>query len=147
EGQFDGARLRPPVHLCRGPLEPRNADIAAFYGRLQAQLTSGGAFRDGQWSLIEPQLAWDGNPTWADFLAYALRGRDGGCSVIVVNYGDHQGQCYLRLPFREFAGTRVRLMDEMGSEVYERAGDDLVGSGLYIDLQGWRYNLFQLKRL
>jgi len=65
----------------------------------------------------------------------------------VVNYSDHQGQCYLRLPFPELAGARVRLMDEMGSEVYERAGDDLVGTGLYIDLREWRYNLFRLERL
>jgi alpha amylase-like protein len=147
EGQSTGARLRPPVHLCRGPMEPRNAAIAAFYARLQAQLAPGGAFRDGQWSLVEPAPAWEGNPTWTDFVAYAWRARDERCYVIVVNYSDHQGQCYLRLPFPELAGARVRLMDEMGSEVYERAGDDLVGAGLYIDLQGWRYNLFRLERL
>jgi len=35
----------------------------------------------------------------------------------------------------------------MGSEVYERDGDGLVGGGLYVDLGAWRYNLFRLERV
>ncbi len=34
QGQFEGARVRLPTHLCRGPVEPRNPDITAFYARL-----------------------------------------------------------------------------------------------------------------
>jgi hypothetical protein len=147
EGQFDGARQRVPVHLCRGPVEPRHPDIAAFYARLQELLARRGPFRDGHWSQIEARSAWECNPTWADFIAYAWRGPDSGVYVIVVNYSDHRAQCYLRLPFPELAGKRFRLVDQMGSEVYERDGDGLVGGGLYIDLGDWRYNMFRLDLL
>ena len=34
QGQFDGARVRVPVHLCRGPDEPTDQDVTAFYGKL-----------------------------------------------------------------------------------------------------------------
>jgi alpha amylase-like protein len=34
QGQFDGAKLRIPTHLCRGRAEPRNPEIAAFYAKL-----------------------------------------------------------------------------------------------------------------
>jgi len=140
QGQFDGARVRVPVHLRRGPVEPRDPDIAAFYDRLLTVL-----FRDGAWSLIAPQPAWTGNPSWQDFISYAWRAPDGGRYLVVVNYSDHQGQCRLRLPFTGLAGGRFRLVDLMGSEVYDRDGDGLIDPGLYIDLGAWRYNVFRLE--
>jgi glycosidase len=140
QGQFDGARVGVPVHLRRGPVEPRNPDIAAFYDRLLTVL-----FRDGAWSLIAPQPAWPGNPSWQDFISYAWRAPDDGRYLVVVNYSDHQGQCRLRLPFTGLAGGRFRLVDLMGSEVYDRDGDGLIDPGLYIDLGAWRYNVFKLE--
>ena len=140
QGQFDGARVRVPVHLRRGPVEPRDPDIAAFYDRLLTVL-----FRDGAWSLIPPQPAWPGNPSWQDFISYAWRAPDDGRYLVVVNYSDHQGQCRLRLPFTGLAGGRFRLVDLMGSEVYDRDGDGLIDPGLYIDLGAWRYNVFKLE--
>jgi hypothetical protein len=140
QGQFDGARVRVPVHLRRGPVEPRDPDIAAFYDRLLTVL-----FRDGAWSLIAPQPAWPGNPSWQDFISCAWRAPDGGRYVVVVNYSDHQAQCRLRLPFTGLAGGRFRLVDRMGGEVYDRDGDELIDPGLYIDLGAWRYNVFKLE--
>jgi glycosidase len=140
QGQFDGARVRVPVHLRRGPVEPRDPDIAAFYDRLLTVL-----FRDGAWSLIAPQPAWPGNPSWQDFISYAWRAPDGDRYLVVVNYSDHQGQCRLRLPFTGLAGGSFRLVDLMGSEVYDRDGSELIDPGLYVDLPAWRYNVFELE--
>jgi hypothetical protein len=145
QGQFEGAQVRVPVHLRRGPVEPRNADVAAFYDRLLAVLGESDGFRDGAWSLIPPQAAWDGNPTWQDFIAFGWHARDGGSTLVVVNYSDHQGQCRLRLPFAGLTGVRHRLVDLMGSEVYDRDGTGLVDPGLYIDLGAWRYNVFRVE--
>ncbi len=147
DGQFEGARIRLPVHLRRGPLEPRDPDIADFYGRLLAVLRKGDTFRDGAWSLIAPQPAWAGNPTSQDFIAYAWRAPDDGSYVAVVDYSDHQGQCYLRLPFATLADKPTRLVDAMGSETYDRDGRTLIDPGLYIDLRAWGYNLFRLEAL
>jgi hypothetical protein len=144
QGQLEGACVRVPVHLGRGPVESPNADIVAFYDRLLGVLRNDG-FRDGAWSLIPLQPAWDGNPTWQDFLAYAWQTPDGSRHAVVVNYSDHRGQCYLRLPFAGLAGGQFRLVDLMGSEVYERDGADLVDRGLFIDLAAWRYNVFTLE--
>ncbi|HLN09821.1 MAG TPA: alpha-amylase family glycosyl hydrolase, partial [Xanthobacteraceae bacterium] len=99
QGQLEGARVRLPVQLCRGPVEPAEPDIARFYARLLTVLGTGKAFRDGAWSLLPPQPAWAGNATASDFLACAWQGPDGGRHVIVVNYSDHRAQCRLRLPF------------------------------------------------
>jgi hypothetical protein len=144
QGQLEGARVRVPVQLRRGPVESRNANIAAFYDRLLAVLRSDG-FRNGAWSLLPPQPAWDGNSTWQDFISYAWHARNGDSYVVVVNYSDHQGQCHLRLLFAGLADVQFRLVDVMGSEIYSRDGAGLVNPGLFIDLGAWSYNVFRLE--
>ena len=52
QGQREGKRVRIPIHLGRGPAEPPDAAIAAFYDGLLACLKDP-AFRDGQWQLLE----------------------------------------------------------------------------------------------
>jgi len=142
QGQREGARVRVPVHLCRGPAEPHDRDVAAFYDRLLGLVR---ATREGAWSLIAPREAWAGNPTWQDFIAYAWRAAHGECFLVVTNYSDHQAQCHLRLPFADLGSRRLRLVDVMGTEVYERDGNELIDPGLYIDLAAWRYNVFTLQ--
>lgn len=143
QGQLEGARVRVPVHLRRGPVESRNTNIAAFYDRLLAALRND-AFRDGIWSLVPPQPAWDDNPTWQDFISYAWHTRDGDSYIVVVNYSNHQGQCHLRLPFAGSPDVQFRLVDIVGSGIYSRDSAGLIDPGLFIDLAAWRYNVFRL---
>jgi len=145
EGESTGAEVRLPTHLCRGPVERENPKIAAFYDRLLGLLKREAAFRDGAWSQLDPQAAWAGNPTAQGFIAFAWQSPAAGNCLVVVNYTDHQGQCLLRLPFPNLRGTRFRLTDEMGSEVYIRDGDVLTDPGLFVDLGPWRYNVFRLE--
>jgi hypothetical protein len=144
DGQFDGARIRVPTHLCRGPVEPINREIAVFYSRLLKVLKTG-PFRDGSWSQIQPQPAWPGNWTSDGFVAYAWSGTESSRHVVVVNYAQNQGQCRLPLPFPELSGKKVRLTDLKGSEVYDRDGDELVDRGLFIDHAPWHFNVFALE--
>jgi hypothetical protein len=145
DGQFDGARVRVPTHLCRGPIEPKNPQIAAFYTKLLQALRQTGAFRDGSWSQLQPVPAWSGNWTHENFIAYAWAGAEGSRHLVVVNYAGNQGQCRLPLPFSEFRGKQIHLTDLMGTEVYDRDGSELVGPGLYIDHTPWRFNVFSLQ--
>jgi hypothetical protein len=146
DGQFEGAKVRVPTHLCRGPVEPTNREIAEFYARLLAVMRHA-AFHDGAWSQIQPLPAWPGNWTSDGFVACAWAVADGSHYVVVVNYAGNQGQCRLRLPFPEFRGQQVRLTDMMGMEVYDRGGTDLVDNGLYIDHGPWHFNVFALQTI
>jgi glycosidase len=145
QGQFEGAQVRVPTHLCRGPAEPINEEVASFYASLLGMLKETPASRDGAWSLIEPQPAWPGNWTSDGFVAYAWAGEGGSRFLVVVNYAGNQGQCRLLPPFPEFRSRQVRLNDAMGPESYDRDGSDLVDNGLYIDHGPWRFNVFELK--
>jgi hypothetical protein len=143
QGQFEGAQIRVPTHLCRGPVEAVNLGVREFYARLLQVLKKTKAFRQGSWSQLQPQSAWSGNWTSDGFVAYAWAGEEGSRHV-VVNYAGNQGQCRLPLPFPEFRGRQVRLTDIMGAEVYDREGSDLLDNGLFVDHSPWHFNVFEL---
>jgi glycosidase len=145
QGQFEGARVRIPTHLCRGPVEPANPDISAFYVRLLRLLKETGALRDGRWSQIQPRPAEPNNWTAECFVAYAWIGGDERRYLAVVNYANNQSQCRLPLPFADLRGQQVRLIDLVGTEVYDRDGGELVDPGLFIDHAPWHFNVFALQ--
>ena len=144
QGQFQGARVRVPAHLCRAPSEQTDTESQAFYAKLLEVLKKSGAFREGSWSQISPEPAWPGNWTCDDFVAYAWAGDDGARRVVVVNYAANQGQCRLALPWPDLRGKKIRFTDVMGTEMYDRDGSDLVDHGLYIEHAPWHFNVFAL---
>ena len=88
-------------------------------------------------------MGWDGNPTCDRFLAFSWQGPQQRL-LVTVNYGPTQGQCYVRLPFVDLAGQRLRLRDLMSPAHYERDGNDLAARGLYLDVPEWGYHAFEL---
>jgi glycosidase len=143
QGQFEGRRKRISPHLVRAPQEPQDEGVQRFYDWLLSVLGSA-TVRDGQWQLLECGLAWDGNWTWEGFLAFAWQ-RDDERLLVAVNYAGNQGQCYVRLPFAHLLGGTVRLNDLMTGARYERAGNDLASTGLYVDLPSWGYHVFEVE--
>jgi len=137
EGQRSGRRLRAGNHLRRRATEPLDRERQSLYGRLLACLRRP-EVRDGHWTLLEPHAAWAGNPTWERFVAFVWEGA-GDRLLVTVNFGSTQAQCYVRLPDdNSLSGRAVVLSDLMHPGVrYERAGADLAGSGLYLDLPPW----------
>ena len=67
---------------------------------------------------------------------------DGRRRLVAVNYAAHQSQCYVRVPFADLSGHTVRLEDRMGPARYDRAGDELLARGLYLDMPPWGYHVF-----
>ena len=143
-GQFEGRTKRISPHLVRAPTESPNEALTTFYDRLLSVLRRP-TVRAGQWQLLECAPAWDGNWTWDSFLAFAWHGPDAERLLAVVNFADHQSQCYLRLPFTELIGRSVRFGDLMSPVIYDRPGTDVVSQGLYLDLPPWGHHVFELK--
>ncbi len=141
QGQFEGRKKRISPHLGRGPCEPVNPELAQFYERLLAVLREP-AVRDGQWQLLPCEPAWDGNWTWDCFVAYAWQGPGGERLLAAVNYAPNQSQCRVRLPFSDLAGSQWRLRDLMGDAAYDRDGNDLMSSGLFLDATPWQAAVF-----
>jgi hypothetical protein len=144
QGQFQGKRVKIPMHLARGPKEPVDERIEQFYCMLLPRLKET-VFREGDWRLLECHPAWGGNPTWDAIIAFAWTGARGDRRLVVVNYSAHQSQCYVSMPWPDLAKKRWRLNDQIGRAVYDREGSDLASHGLYLDMGPWGYNVFDVK--
>jgi glycosidase len=146
QGQLEGRKKRISPHLCRAPIEAVDQELEQFYRRLLAVLRLP-AVRGGQWQLLECAPAWEGNGTCASFLAFAWQGLRGKRLLAAVNFAPNQGQCYVRLPFAELAGSKWRFEDQMGSVAYERAGSDLHVRGMYLDVPAWQAHVFTITKV
>ena len=142
QGQFTGRTKRISPHLVRAPLEPVNMSLQKFYESLLGILKKP-ILRDGKWSLLECRSAWDGNGTWDSFLAFAWEA-DNRLMVVCINYSWQDGQCYVHLPFPDLANKQWRLNDLMSEASYDRQGNDLLTSGLYLDMPAWSYHVFEI---
>lgn len=143
QGQLDGHRVRISPHLNRGPDEPTDPALAAFYDRLLGVLRQP-VVRDGRWQLLECNPAWDGNGTWDGYLAFAWDSPAAEVVLVVVNYAPTAGQCYVRVPLPESAGGTWRLRDQLNMDVYDRDAAELRTRGLYLDMPAWRAAVFVL---
>jgi hypothetical protein len=136
QGQLEGKTKRISPHLGRGPDEPINQSLLAFYERL-LEILKLPVLRDGEWRLFEPLPAWDGNWTHDCFVVFGWQSPSGNSLgdklIVAVNYSDHQSQCHVRLPYADLAGRKWRLSDQFTAASFEWNGDDLTGRGLYLD--------------
>ena len=144
EGQVEGRKVRLPVFLGRRPEEPVDKELRGFYERLLAAIHSP-LFHEGQWILCE-RTGWPDNPSYQTVVAWTWSKGDDRC-LIVVNLSDRPAQAQVRLSWQDLGGSAWRLTDPLSGEDYERSGDDMLSSGLYVDLGPWGYHFFRCSRM
>ena len=137
DGQMEGRRARIPVFLGRGPDEPVDEDLRAFYGRL-LRAVADSDLRTGDWRLCACE-GWPDNDShrrlvawcWASGAAPQRR------HLVVVNLSGAPAQARVRLPWDDLAGRAWTLTDRLGGQRFDRAGAVMAGDGLYVSLDGW----------
>lgn len=143
EGQFQGHRVKLPVQLGRRPTEANDSALLHFY-RLLLREVSSPLYREGQWALCDVLPAGDDTPSHHNVVAYHWR-HGAQWRLIVVNYGDAPAQAHIKLAGDNLAARRWKLRDILNNKLFWRAGDDLAGYGLFIDLPPWSGHLFQIE--
>ncbi|NEQ34980.1 MAG: alpha-amylase [Okeania sp. SIO3I5] len=143
QGQLQGWFKKISMHLCHAPEQATVCNIERFYHQLLNSLALD-IFHEGNWQLLKCVPAWERNFTWNNFIAFTWEGKDEQLLLITVNYASYQGQCYVHLPFDTLRGKTYQLQDLMNDVSYDRLGDNLVSRGLYLDLPGWGYHVFDL---
>jgi hypothetical protein len=143
EGQFDGRSVRLPIQLVRRPEEPVSEQTKHFYQRLLSTINNP-VFRKGDWVLLSVRPAWHENYTWQNFLVFWWQEKDNGARMVVVNYAPHSGQCYVEVPVERLNGTVIEFKDSMSDATFVRDRGGLVTRGMYFDLPGYGYHLFEV---
>ena len=134
EGQLEGFHTRIPVQLARGPEQPVDEDLRAFYGRLLGAV-AGSGLHEGEWQLCECS-GWSDNHTAEQLLAWCWRA-NGQRHLVVVNLDAGEAQARVRLPWSDLAGRTWRLDDALGGATFERDGGELQDQGLYVGMRPW----------
>jgi hypothetical protein len=134
DGQLDGLRTHIPVFLGRGPDEPADAELRAFYERL-IHAVSDADLRSGAWELCDCS-GWPDNASSAQLVAWGWSCGD-AYHLVVVNYASSPAQGRVHLPRPELAGREWELTDRLSGALFTRDGDDMNADGLYVDLAPW----------
>jgi hypothetical protein len=140
EGQFEGRRVRLPVFLGRRPFEPADLDLQAFYRRLLAAMNTD-TLRSGEWRLCEGR-GWPDNQTFLNLVAWCWR-RAREKYLVVVNLSGARSQGQVKVPWDELKDISCRLTDLFTGAVYERKGEEMLDSGLYVDLEAWGFHFLK----
>ncbi len=142
EGQFEGRKVRLAVFRGRRLAEPVDKALHAFYDNLLAAINAP-IFRDGEWKLCE-RSGWPDNPSFQNLVAWSwIKGDDR--RLIGVNLSDSAVQARVQVPWEDMRGATWRLIDALSDASYERDGDEMAASGLYVELQPWSCYFFQCR--
>ncbi|HSZ63572.1 MAG TPA: alpha-amylase family glycosyl hydrolase [Terriglobales bacterium] len=142
EGQFEGRRVRLPVFLGRRPAEPVNNALQIFYDKLLAAINAP-IFRGGEWQLCE-RNGWPDNQSYQNLVAWSWI-KDDDRRLIAVNLSDSAVQARVQVPWDAVRGKSWHLIDALSDAKYDRDGNEMASSGLYIELQSWSYCFFQYR--
>jgi len=143
EGQFEGRRIRLPVFLSRRPEERADQQLAAFY-KLLLKSTGRPLLSEGHWGLCTCS-GWPDNRSFENLVAWSWTTSEMRW-LIVVNLSDTPTQARVHVPWDDIAGKTLRLVDALSDTVYERNGDEIRNTGLYVDLGPWMFHLFKSPR-
>jgi hypothetical protein len=143
EGQFEGRKVRLPVFLGRRPQEPVDKQLQEFYRKLLAAINRP-VFRDGQWRLCE-RTGWPDNPSCQNIVAWSWSNQEERF-LIVVNLSDSPAQALVHAGWDDLRGQAWKLIDKLSGQIFERSGDELLASGLYVDLAPWSCHFLDCHR-
>jgi glycosidase len=143
EGQFEGRRVRVPVFLGRRPEEPVNQGLRSFYEKL-LKATNQPAFREGEWQMCEC-AGWPDNDSYRNLLVWTWR-EDAERCLVAVNFSGDSLQARLTVPWPELAGEKCLFVEAFSDKRYQREGDELLRSGLYVELGPWGYHFLFCRR-
>ncbi len=142
EGQFEGRKVRPPVFLGRRPKEPVDEDLKAFSQKLM-EATNRRVFREGNWKLCT-RAGWPDNASCQNIIAWCWV-KDEDRYLIIVNLSEWPSQADVQVPWADLSGETWQLIDVMSGTTYERDGNQMHSSGLYVELAPWAYHFLQFR--
>jgi len=139
EGQLEGRKVKLPVFLARRPDEPMDAVLQDFYRRLLGALRLE-ALHTGEWRLCYCS-GWPDNASFQNLVAWSWR-KDATFVLVVVNLSGAPAQGQVHLPWKDLTGRLWQLTDRLTGQSFERSGNEMLGPGLYVDLQPWGAHFF-----
>ena len=127
----------------REPQEPVNHSLTTFYSRL-LHITKRDIFKEGEWSLLKTQPAWDGDKTYSHILAWMWKKTEERV-VVAVNYSVRLSTCRIQLN-TPLEAEPVEFTDLLDGQPYIRSAQEVSDTGLYVQLERFQSHIFSFNR-
>jgi hypothetical protein len=119
-------------------------DLVAFYVRL-LQATNRDVFRNGDWRLCD-RSGWPDNQSCQNILSWCwVQGSER--YLVVINFSNGPVQARVHVPWDVLRGKQWRLSDLLSDDSYDRSGDEMRDSGVYVELGRWGSHVFSVTAL
>jgi hypothetical protein len=100
-------------------------------------------FCEGQWNLCD-RKGWPDNASFQNLVAWSWL-KDDERYLIIVNLSDGPVQARVQFRWAEAGVNWWHLIDVLSGAIYERAADEMLSSGLYVELGAWSYHFFECR--
>jgi hypothetical protein len=142
DGQLEGRKIKLPMQLGKEPEEKTSHRIESYYQKI-LEITKDKIFKEGNWTMIEPISAGEGNINFQNFFTWTWDYKN-DLRIVVINYSAVTSQCRLRVLF-DSDKDNITLKDLLTGDEYLRSVKEMETSGLFIELKGFHSHVFSIK--
>ena len=144
EGQTHGYEIKVPVQLGRGPTEEANIAITEFYDKL-LKIVPGRELDEATWFLCDVEPTDSNDTSFRNIISYQwLKGEQR--LLIVVNYNPNHSKAHIRINEIAYGISDWYFTDLLNEKEYKYKGTDLDENGLYVELEGWKSHIFEVRK-
>jgi len=134
DGQLEGKKIKIPVQLGREPIEKCSNTVNKYYSKL-LNIIKEDIFTVGNWELLSPETAGNGNMTFENFFAWQWS-YNNIRKIVVINYSELTSQC--RVKFKAPLDREIiTIYDQLNDRVFERYSSEINNTGLFVELKGF----------
>lgn len=142
-GELEGRKIQLPIQLRRAAAENPDPAVVAFFGTI-LHITNEDAFHQGAWGLLPVTTVGDG--TSVNLIAYEWR-LGSAWKVIVANLSGGASQGRIPLGDRVTPSKQYMFDDQLNDAQYQRDGQELHDSGLFVRREAFGAHLFDVRPL
>lgn len=144
-GQIEGRTKPHAIQLRRMCDETINTEIYSFYKKLFYAINSS-CIKDGYFKALNSIPAWEGSPSFKNFIIYLYENEKMEKDLIVVNTSEYQSQCRVKIDSYDMINKSFYLEDRLSDKRYLRNGNEMYYEGLYLDLAPLEAQIFKFIR-
>ena len=141
DGQLNGINIRRWVQfLCLPP--GGDPAIRKFYEKL-LKIIDHPAFHGGEWTMLEPRPAAQGDDTNRNFLCWTWNQRRTQ-KLVVINYSDSWSRCKVPMTAGS-AGKSLTIFDELSERFFSFPSEEIRRDGLLVELPPYGSHIFDME--
>ncbi|MGB1285189.1 MAG: hypothetical protein ACPG7F_01550, partial [Aggregatilineales bacterium] len=146
DGQFEGRRIKLPVHIQRQPDEPVVPGLKDFYLKLLKE-TAQNIYKSGEWTLFGRGAIEGQDDSYHHTIAWGWRCEQ-QIRLIFLNFAGHRAQAQIHMPtwLHTLKDTRWKLYDLLSETYRHEDGNTLLEDGMRITLAAHEARIYTFER-